>query len=95
MLPTPKAPLAVVPDNSRAANRNIIRDSKKFTPQSIGDSPILFGTGTPGADNGIRGWGSALKKLGIGGGDSGGNGENRQVLQRIGRPLFEAARTVV
>jgi hypothetical protein len=65
------------PDNSGAANRNIIRNSKKFTPESIGKSPILFGTGTPGVDNGIRGWGAALNKLGIGGGgDSSGSGDS-------------------
>jgi hypothetical protein len=68
VLPTPKA------DNSGPA-LNITRDSKKFTPESIGNSnsPILFGNGS-GVDNGIRGWGSALKKLGIDGGDTSGTG---------------------
>jgi hypothetical protein len=68
--PTPQVQTKdVTPDNSGPANQNITRDSKKYTPRSTGgDSSILFGTGTPGADKGIRGWGAALKKLGIGGG---------------------------
>jgi hypothetical protein len=69
--PLPKFEGATAPvevDNSGQSSQNIIRDSKKFTPESIGTSPILFGS-TSGADNGIRGWGSALKKLGIGGGE--------------------------
>ncbi len=53
-------------DNSGADSQNIVRDSKKFTPESIGNSPILFGSGTPGGE-GMRGYGSFLKKLGLGG----------------------------
>jgi hypothetical protein len=64
VLPTPKA-------NNSGPALNITRDSKKFTPESTGNSPILFENGS-GVDNGIRGWGSALKKLGIGGGDTAG-----------------------
>ena len=33
-------------DNSGADSQNIVRDSKKFTPGSTGNSPILFGTVT-------------------------------------------------
>jgi hypothetical protein len=58
-------------DNSGAGAQDVSRSSRKFTPGSIGNTPVLFGAGTPSADNGIRGWGSSLKKLGIGGGDSG------------------------
>ena len=32
-------------DNSGADSQNIVRDSKKFTPESTGNSPILFGSG--------------------------------------------------
>jgi len=66
---------AGAPGGSGASTQNITRESPRFSPQSRGDSPILFGTGAPGVDNGIRGWGSALKKLGIGGGDAAGGGE--------------------
>jgi hypothetical protein len=74
--PAPEAvpqvdPTATTPDNSGAATQNITRNSKKYTPESIGNSPILFGTGTPGVNNGISGWGEGLKKLGIGGAPSG------------------------
>jgi hypothetical protein len=62
VLPTPKA------DNSGPA-LNITRDSQKFTPGSTGNSPILFGTANRGVDNGMPGWQSALKKLGLGGGE--------------------------
>jgi hypothetical protein len=65
-------PTADVPDNG-GPTLNITRDSKKFTPKSIGDSTILFGSGA-GADNGIRGWGDALNKLGIGGGEESSSG---------------------
>ncbi|WP_229481257.1 hypothetical protein [Mycolicibacterium mageritense] len=41
--------------------------SGSFKPEPI----VLFGSGKGnGADNGIRGWGEGLKKLGIGGGDT-------------------------
>jgi hypothetical protein len=43
-------------------------------PTKIGDNPLLFGSGTPGVDNGIRGWGDMLKKAGIGGGDASSGG---------------------
>ena len=48
--------------------------SEKFTPKGIGDDPLLLGGGTPGVDNGIRGYGDALKKLGIGGGGDSSSG---------------------
>ena len=87
---TPPAPQAVpqvvdqgsnpetTPDNSGQGSRNIIRDSLKFTPESS-DSRILFGSGGPGVDNGIRGWGEGLDRvksaLGIKGPDDSGSGE--------------------
>jgi hypothetical protein len=58
-----------VPDNSGSGSQNLTRESKKFTPESIGDSPILFGSGTPGGE-GMRGYGSFLKKIGLGGEES-------------------------
>jgi hypothetical protein len=66
-------PTVTTPDNS-GPKLNVARASEKFSPESIGKSPILFGTGTPGVDNGIRGWGDGLKKLGIGGGDASSSG---------------------
>jgi hypothetical protein len=63
------SPTATLPDNSGADSQNIVRDSKKFTPESMGNSSILL-TGTPGVDNGMPGWQSGLKKLGLGGGES-------------------------
>jgi len=75
LLPSSSVPEATpkeaAPDNSGPSNQNITRDSKKYTPETVGESPILFGTGTPGVDNGIRGWADGLKKLGIGGGGGG------------------------
>jgi hypothetical protein len=46
--------------------------SEKFSPKGIGDNPLLFGSGNGGADNGMPGWQSALKSIGMGGGDTGG-----------------------
>ena len=63
-------PTADVPDNSGSGSQNVIRDSLRFTPESNGKSPFLLGSGGPAVDNSIRGWGSALKKLGLGGGES-------------------------
>jgi hypothetical protein len=62
-------------DNNNGPQLNVQRTSEKFTPKGIGsDNPLLFGSGNSGVDNGIRGWGDALKKMGIGGGgDSGTN----------------------
>ncbi len=87
---TPPAPQAVpqvvdqgsnpetTPDNSGQGSRNIIRDSLKFTPES-NDSRILFPSGGPGINNGIRGWGEGLDRvksaLGINGPDDSGSGE--------------------
>ena len=87
---TPPAPQAVpqvvdqgsnpetTPDNSGQGSRNIIRDSLKFTPES-NDSRILFPSGGPGVNNGIRGWGEGLDRvksaLGINGPDDSGSGE--------------------
>jgi hypothetical protein len=56
-------------DNSGADSQNITRDSKKFTPRSMRNSPILLDTGTSGGE-GMRGYGSFLKKIGLGGGES-------------------------
>ena len=72
--PAPEAvpqvdPTVTTPDNSGAANQNITRNSKKFEPIKLGDSPLLFGSGTQGGE-GMRGYGSFLKKLGIGGADA-------------------------
>ena len=68
---TEVAPTAA--DNSGADSQHVTRDSKKFTPESIGDSPLLFGSGTPGGE-GMRGYGSFLKKLGISGGEESSSG---------------------
>jgi len=62
-------PAATVPDNSGADSQNITRDSKKFTPESFGDSPILIESGAPSGE-GMRGCGSFLKKIGLSGGES-------------------------
>jgi hypothetical protein len=62
-------PAATVPDNSGADSQNIVRDSEKFTPGSTGKSPILLETANRGVDNGMPGWQSGLKKLGLGGGE--------------------------
>jgi hypothetical protein len=48
--------------------------SQKFTPKGIGDNPLLYGSGGNGVDNGISGWGSMLKKIGLGGGGDAGAG---------------------
>jgi hypothetical protein len=56
-------------DLSGADSQNITRNSQKFTPESIGDSPFLFGSSSPGGE-GMRGYGSFLNKVGLGGGES-------------------------
>lgn len=68
---------AVVTDNGdgKTAKVSDVRDRGdgnlgKFTPKVFGDSPILFGSNNSGQE-GMRGYGKFLKKLGIGGGDSG------------------------
>jgi hypothetical protein len=65
-------------DNSGSNQQNVVRDSTKATPtERLGgdsSSPFWLQNGGAGVDNGIRGWGDALKKMGIGGGDSGGGG---------------------
>ena len=86
-------PTADVPDNSRSGSQNVIRDSLRFTPESNGKAPFLLGSGGPGVDNSIRGWGSALKKLGLGGGSRpAATAQSSQVLHEFGRALFEPAR---
>jgi hypothetical protein len=76
----PKSELQVepqaTPGDNGGPNLNVSRASQKFTPKSFGDSPILFDSGK-GADNGIRGWGNALKSIGLGGGEEGGEGSTR------------------
>ncbi len=79
---TPPAPkeepkvesVAATTDNGGSNQQNVTRNSNKYTPKAIGDNPLLFGSGTPGVDNGIRGWGSMLKKAGLGGGEGEGDG---------------------
>jgi hypothetical protein len=59
---------ADVPDNSGSNSQNLTRESQKFEPTKRGEAPWLLNGGGSGADNGIRGWGKMLNKLGIGGG---------------------------
>ena len=47
---------------------NVSRVSEKFTPKGIGDNPLLLGGGGQNAGEGMRGYGSLLKKVGLGGG---------------------------
>jgi hypothetical protein len=49
--------------------------SAKFSPAGL---PVVFGSGggRNAADNGIRGYGNMLKKIGLGGGDSGGSAKS-------------------
>jgi hypothetical protein len=68
-------PPVTTPDNSGAASQNITRTSQKFEPTKLGESPFLFGSGGQSVDNGIRGWGEGLKKLGIGGADAPSGGD--------------------
>ena len=62
-------PTADVPGNSGTNSQNLTRASQRFEPTTLADSPFLFGSGGQGADNGIRGWGEALNRLGLGGGE--------------------------
>ena len=69
---TPPAPPQVEPaatpgDNS-GPQLNVSRVSEKFTPKGIGDNPLLLGGGGQNAGEGMRGYGSLLKKVGLGGG---------------------------
>jgi hypothetical protein len=64
----PQAATTPAPPASKDNQQNVVRGSEKYTPEKVGDSPILFGSGA-GADNGMPGWQSALSKLGIGGGE--------------------------
>jgi hypothetical protein len=80
----PKIEAAATPgDNSSSNLQNIVRDSTKATPtERLGgdsSSPFWLQNGGAGVDNGIRGWGDALKKIGLGGGgegSAGGSGTN-------------------
>ena len=72
----PKSEPQATPGDNGGPNLNVSRVSQKFTPKSFGDSPILFDSGK-GADNGIRGWGKALKSIGLGGGEESGEGSTR------------------
>ena len=58
----PKVEAAATPGDNGGPKLNVSRLSEKFTPKGFGDNPILFGNGTPGVDNGIRGWEKALKQ---------------------------------
>lgn len=73
--PKVEAVAAVDPDDGGQNQQNVQRTSEKFTPKGIDGKPILFGSGTPGVDNGIRGWGDMLKKAGLGGADTEGAGQ--------------------
>jgi hypothetical protein len=56
------------PDVKSGSNnkQNVKRDSVKVSPVGL---PVLFGSGKGGAaDNGIAGWGAALKSIGLNGG---------------------------
>ena len=65
-------------DNSGSNLQNVVRGSTKATPTDRlgGDSssPFWLQNGGNGADNGIAGWGSMLKKIGLGGGGDAGAG---------------------
>jgi hypothetical protein len=64
--PTQVDPTVTTPD--KGGNRFNGSYSKKFEPTTTSsDSPFLLESGTPGGE-GMRGYGSFLKKLGIGGG---------------------------
>jgi hypothetical protein len=79
---TPPAPPKVdlKPDTSGddvTNEQNVQRTSDNFsTRKKVGDDPFLYGSGNKGPDSGIRGWGSMLKKAGLGGGEEGGEGAN-------------------
>jgi hypothetical protein len=69
----PAAGEDTAPKNTKKASankQNEVRDSGKFTPKPI----VLFGSGSGknAADNGMRGYGDMLKKLGLNGGDTAG-----------------------
>jgi hypothetical protein len=70
----PKVDPAANPGDNSGPQLNVSRASEKFEPTKLDGTPFLFGSGTPGADNGIRGWGDMLKKAGIGGGDASSGG---------------------
>jgi hypothetical protein len=70
----PKVDPVATPGDNSGPQLNVSRASEKFVPTKIGDNPLLFGSGTPGVDNGIRGWGDMLKKAGIGGADASSGG---------------------
>jgi len=74
-LPKVELPKVDPPANS-GPKLNVSRLSEKFTPAGVGGIPILFGGGTAGVDNSIRGYGDALKKLGINGGGEDTGGES-------------------
>ncbi|MDV3128951.1 hypothetical protein M1247_28875 [Mycobacterium sp. 21AC1] len=86
---TPKAPEAA-PEPKESKSTSSTKTAKPAEETEKGTSAggsysgvfkpkkeeILFGSGKGnGADNGIRGWGEGLKKLGIGGGDDAGSAD--------------------
>ena len=71
----PKVEAAATPGDNGGPKLNVSRLSEKFTPKGFGDNPILFGSGTPGVDNGMGFYKKALNSIGLGGGgDEGGEG---------------------
>jgi hypothetical protein len=74
----PKIEAAASPGDNSGPRLNVTTDSTKATPTDRhgGDSssPFWLQNGGSGADNGIRGWGSMLKKAGLGGGSDAGTG---------------------
>ena len=66
--PTAKDPVATAKPATKQSTQSY---SASFAPKQV----VLFGSGggKNAADNGIRGWGGMLKKLGIGGSGSDGS----------------------
>jgi hypothetical protein len=68
--PKVEAVAATTPADEITNQQNVKRDSDNFsTRRKGGEDPFLLGGGTPGVDNSISGWGSMLKKAGIGASD--------------------------
>ena len=90
----PKLDPAVTP----GPKLNVSRVSEKFTPGSIGKSPILFGTGTPvsttvcpAGKRASRSWASVAARMPA----ATPAAHRSHLLQRIGRARFEPARFCV
>ncbi|MGH7292071.1 MAG: hypothetical protein ACREJT_12715, partial [Myxococcota bacterium] len=74
--PAPAADPAPEAGKLKTNKQGEVRDSAKYTP---GGLPVLFGSGKGknAEDNGIRGWGDGLKKLGLNGGPDSGAGDTK------------------